>query len=264
MKVGLTITNYCGAKCFTCVNHLVRPIKIMKPEWLETILAKLNGHVTHLFVNSVGDFLHLPDCEKYIEIINRFYEKTGIRLSITTNCAWPVLNRNKIKNINASVIVCSFNSHPSRYKQLLGMDFTHVYSNILWVIETFGVVEIHVLKHCLNEIKDEELIRLFRQKKEVPIRISEKVENQCLGHTINDRMKYCDYVEGITIEPDGYVKACPHDWFSTTVYGNLLDEPLEAILGKRNINKEKMGRGEFIATICKYCNYPDGARIQYI
>lgn len=264
MKVGLTITNYCGARCFTCLNHVVQPFKVMKVDWLEKILNKIKDKTSHLFVNCVGDFLHLPDCDRYIQLINKFCAETSAKVSVTTNCAWPVLNRIRIKNLNVSTIICSFNAHPSRYKQLLGMDFTHVYSNILWVIDTFGVVEIHTLKHCINEITEDELKRLFRQKKEVPIRISEKVENQCLGHILHTTAKYCDYVESLVIEPDGFVKICPHDWFNTTVYGNVLDDPFEVILQRRDEHIQKMNSGEFLAEICKYCNYTEGARVWYI
>ncbi len=115
MKVGLAVTNFCGAKCLTCLSHLIRPKCTLTPEQFDIVLNKISGIVHHLFLNSIGDFLWLPNVNEYVDIINKFHHKhPNCYISVTTNAGWPIDRRNKIKPLNISLFVVSFNASSIR------------------------------------------------------------------------------------------------------------------------------------------------------
>lgn len=244
MYVGLAITNICGAKCIFCPSFLVTPKRTMSIDELNTVLVKVRSKCTHLFLNAYGDFLWLKEADKYVKVVSDFTKANpNIKVSLTTNAGWPIEQREKIKNLHVSTIAISFNAAPWNFQQVTGMNYETVRQNIYWMLETFGVVEIHSIFSAYNEISEDELRTLFPNAK---IRVSHKIENQLLGHK-REKVNHCSYWDGITINPDCSVRLCPHDWLGQTNYADILEEDLDAILNKRQVPQK----------ICYYCNFPD-------
>lgn len=260
MEARIAITNVCAASCVTCPSFLVRPKTTMPIENLRIVIDKTAKVCDRYFINNYGDFLHLPNCGEYVQEISKLKTQYGKFVSVTTNCNWPFDRREEIKPLHVDVIVASFNAHPEDYNRVLGMDYERVRANIEWLLDNFGVVEVHMLNHAYNRFTGTKLKELFPK---AAVRISDKVENQGLGHE-RVVMKYCDYLDSINVDPDCIVRICTHDWFRFTQLGDLIEEDVNVICERIGALRQKMVDGEFPTRLCKYCNYPDQAEIHYL
>jgi hypothetical protein len=247
--VKLNITDVCEARCSTCLQHRVKDKKTMSPDMLRHVLEVIGDRCRTLFVNGTGDYLSLPNHQDYSDVIAEKFRAGELpETSITTVCGFEGQPR-----IWASIIICSFNCVTQetfdRYLHVRG-GFARVVENIRLLASTHGAIQIHSLQWKHNPDPDQTLLDLFG---DLPcsIRVSEKVENQCLTPVDEDRVP-CDYLDGITINADGSLRRCSHDFFSTSLFGHIDD--LEAALEQREVVRQEHQRGEFTG-ICENCNY---------
>lgn len=70
------------------------------------------------------------------------------------------------------------------------------------------------------------------------------------------KMKYCDYVSGITIDYEGNMLLCCQDYMSQYTFGNLKTEKIMAVWNKGNYKslRDKIKCGIWQLDICKACN----------
>ncbi|MBS3821602.1 MAG: hypothetical protein KGY81_07560, partial [Phycisphaerae bacterium] len=89
-----------------------------------------------------------------------------------------------------------------------------------------------------------------------------QVENQCLTRVEEPRVP-CDYLDGLTINPDGSIRLCAHDFFTQQRLGHVYD--LDGAIAERNRIRDQHRRGEFLG-LCANCNYNIArrGRIYYI
>lgn len=247
--VKLNITDICGARCATCLQHRVKDKSTMSPDYLRHVLEVVGPRCRHLFVNGTGDYLSLPNHQEYSDVIGELFRAGTLpETSITTVCGFT-----GEPHIWASVINCSFNAvTPEAFDKYLHVQggFDKVVSNIRLIAETHGAVQIHALKWKHNPDPEPVLLELFGDTP-ARIRVSEKVENQCLTPVAADRVP-CDYLDGITVDPDGRIRRCSHDFFRSSIFGHIDD--LDAALEAREVVRQQHHRGEFTG-ICENCNY---------
>lgn len=255
MEVKLAITDICGAQCATCLQYR-RPVKhTMSVEQVAKVLDIITPYTTHLFVNSVGDFLWLPNAQEYADLLGE-WQKTGIYVSITTNCGWVGQPK-----LSCSVIVCSLNAIFEKCKSLLGLDFDRIVHNVRYLASTHGHVEVHVLRWGHNLVSDTDLLRLF-DSCHVKIRVSEKCENQGMGHRqLQKEKNVCDYLQKIVIGADGTIELCAHDFFRQHPLGHI-NQLEDALRTQERIRKEWMTGN--MPALCQWCNYTVPAHIYYI
>jgi hypothetical protein len=254
MQFKLAITTRCGAKCATCLCHAVDPHRTMPLSRYYEVMEWIALHAKrrdHLFVNSVGDFLCLPDAELYL----RRLEGRRLRVCITTNG----LHLKRIPRVWKLVI--SFNGGTREtYERTTGMPFDEVLGNIrrLYPQMHGRQVEIHSLVCATNAGAEKELPALFRG---FPgqIRLSYKCENQggedlTLPKYRHAERTVCDYLtDTICIDPSGVVVRCSHDFRAEHVVGRLEDGLACLRLRLGDIAREH-ARGVFPGP-CEHCNY---------
>lgn len=261
--IKINITDHCGARCTTCRQHLCQPKRTMTPWLFEEILDRVYGQSRDLFINGTGDYLCLENHQAYSDVLLEFLRKRPAppappMVSVTHNG-----NTYGRAGIYAHMIVCSLNAvDPDAFDEHIGIPggLDRVVRNIQQIIADHRHVEVHSLKWAGNPDPARRLMELFGT--EVPIRISEKVENQ--GQTRVDEPRVpCDYLDGLTINPDGNIRLCAHDFDSHHILGHVND--LEAAVAERNTVRERHRRGEFTG-LCRHCNYNVATprRIYYI
>lgn len=194
--------------------------------------------------------MFLENHQQYSNVLADRMQRGGQFVSVTTACGF-----HGRPQIWASVIVCSINAvTPEEFDQHIGIagGLDRVVENIRWILAEHGTVEIHSLQWEGNPDPDERLLELFGDS-HARIRVSEKVENQCgvLGAGPHDRIP-CDYLNGITISPDGRLRQCAHDFFSTEILGHYEDIP--AALVRRDVIRNHHRQKQYYG-ICENCNY---------
>lgn len=247
--IKIAITDHCGARCATCLQHAVSPRQTMSLELWKRVLEATWNRARHLFINSTGDYLTLPNHQEYSDVLADFVRGRGNQeVSVTTNAGFYGQPR-----IWCSVLTCSLNAvDADAFDRHIGIEggLSRVVDNILYMIQEHGHVEVHSLKWDGNPDPDQRLLELFGHTR-ARIRVSEKVENQCQTPVTGARVP-CDYVDGITIEPDGRVKRCAHDWGKTSIWGTI--DNLDACMAAREMVRQQHARGEFTG-VCADCNY---------
>lgn len=246
MFTKITITDFCGAKCKTCLSHLVSKNEKMTPNDLRDTFARLQNVSSSFFINGVGDYLSLENNQEYSDIISERFSNDRKFTSVTTVCGF----KNKPK-INCSVIICSLNcvdkqSFEKNINNSVGFDKT--IENINYICDNFGVVQIHSLKWEGNQNPEESLLKLFGSKN-CKIRISEKVDNKNPG---NEPRISCDYLDSLNVYPNGQIRICSHDWFKKDIASE--DFNLEKATNYINDKKNKHQQNIFDGA-CANCNY---------
>ena len=219
MAAKITITDVCGAACVTCLQNLVRPQRTMSVDMLVQVLDAVASRVDHVFINSTGDYLHLPNASEYTSVLHRFVELNPQtpRVSITTNGGFDGQ-----PDLSFADVVVSFNCVTAdAYQTYIGLDMAKVINNIRYLASTCEGMEIHSLAWPMNLSPDQRLLELFGDLP-VRIRVSHKVDNQGLWQVQQERVP-CDYLDAIVINPDGAVRLCSHDFDSTVILGTVFD-----------------------------------------
>jgi len=248
MIAKISVTDVCGAHCTTCLQHLVEPQHTMTPLQLYRTLQVLLTYCGKFIINATGDYLMLPDNQDYSDAIGEFQNRHKPFVSITTNAGFTGK-----PGIHASEIICSLNALDAKnFDRYIGLEIglDRVVENIRWIAGKYGCVEIHSLKWQANPDPDKELLRLFG---DLPcrIRISEKVENQFRSEVTEPRAP-CDYLTMLTVDPQGRIKLCPHDFFGKVILGTVTNVP--GALRAQALARQAHDQLDF-GGICGRCNY---------
>jgi hypothetical protein len=261
-------TNYCTARCTTCITHKSKaPKGFMSIEVFRKILVQSKDLLIEAVqLNGQGEGMMHPEWEQLPKIVREYYPNIETRL-ITNGSIYKKVPK-EVDNFQVS-----FNGGTKEvYERITNLGFASVLSNIQqWKKD--GVMDkgsIHMLVFKDNEHTVENFKRLFVGYN---LEFSYKYDNQC--GDIEDKtceeqkFKYkgkipCTYVtQVIYITWDGYVLICPHDVNRTEVYGNIKDfSPWGNILKdiiyglRRSSDEEIHKRKNFdYFDICKNCNF---------
>lgn len=267
MDAKISLTTYCNAKCKTCPvweypgEHM--DLDMFKLMWLK---LNMSDKVHRILLNNTGDAYVHP---KRLEIFDYIASHKVKPVIMTTNAAAMSFVP---KNID--LIIISFNGGTKEaYEYTTGLNF----ENTVKRVKTFypylkeQACEIHCLMWEGNEGTEEGLKELW---KDFPgrVRLSYKYDNQMKEDKTIDAYKktdriYCDYLNMLSIMPDGQVVSCAHDFTKKTNYGNIFTEDIDDLLQNADRKKKQMEHYERRFTgLCEKCNYNtgDAGRIVYI
>jgi len=161
------------------------------------------------------------------------------------------------------LIIISFNGGTKEsYEYTTGADFNKTVARIREHYPELSKrnVEMHCLMWEGNEGTEKDLAELW---KDFPgkIRLSYKYDNQMKeDKTIekyknNDRV-YCDYLNMLSIMPDGKIISCAHDFEAVTDFGNIFTDSMDSVMMNKNRKKKQHEHYEGIYSgLCKDCNY---------
>lgn len=266
MDAAITVTTECGAKCKTCPSWQ-RFTREMQPEVFKYIYTKLNAdNITRrILINNTGDIYFHSHCMELFNIIESLKKKPVI---ITTNAAYM----DYIPNVDEFII--SFNGGDKKsYEYTTGLPFEKVLKNIYKNYEIFKDIkaEIHCLiwegnRGCENRFK-----KLF---KDFPgrLRISYKYDNQFQKDYTLDKYKknkriVCQYIRELSINIDGTINSCAHDFEGATNWGNIMqNEVHELVSNNKRRKKYQEHKHGIFKGLCKNCNFntPVDERVYYV
>lgn len=259
--VKITVTDQCGARCTTCPQWQVSPRQTMTPSFFRDVLEQVMGRARQIVINGTGDYLSLANHQKYSDVL-RDVSNGSSETFVVTNGGFTT---HEVPRIWAAHINCSLNAVDDRlFEQHIGIagGLQRVVRNIRSIIDNHGYVEVHSLVWEHNPDPGPKLLSWFGDT-HARIRLSEKVDNQCTGTVVDQERVPCDYLDGLTILPDGKVRQCAHDWANTRVWGSIFN--LDACLAARDVVREQHASGDFTG-ICATCNYnvADHGRIYWL
>ena len=224
------------------------------------------GPIDKIVLNSTGELYAMPDHIKYL-----LYAESNKKKFTTLQTNGSLLDY--VPEIDQLVI--SFNGGTKEtYEATTGLDFDetvrHIRDAYPQIKTRVKRADLHMLAWEGNKGTEQALVDLWA---DFPghIRISYKFDNQHkddLGveEYRSDKRILCDYLGMVTIQPDGRIIACAHDFDNQTDFGNILTSTIyeTAIHPNRTALRAKHLCGEFPG-ICKDCNYntPTEGRIFY-
>ncbi len=267
MDAKISLTTKCNAKCRTCPVWQKPGETIsferFKELWDRMMLAPM---VNRVLLNNTGDLYNIPDNMRYLLYIEQHRYKFTV---MTTNAQLM----GYVPSIDHLII--SFNGgNKKTYEHTTGLPFDEVVQTIKRKYPLFsrvGQVELHCLIWDGNEGSEADLQELWA---DFPgrVRLSYKYDNQMKeDHTLKqyqrkDRIP-CDYLDMLSIHPDGKVISCAHDFDAVTDFGNVFSDPI-ALTGMHpeRIRKKQEHLDGIYSGICEKCNYntPDEGKIVYI
>ena len=266
MDAKISITTACNAKCKTCpvwqypAKHMdVDKFKLM---WTKLMLAP---KVRKVLLNNTGDMYLHPRRKEIFEYIETHKCKAVI---MTTNAG----QMDYIPDIDH--IVISFNGGDKKsYEYTTGLDFDKTVARIKSHYNKLKDMSCEI--NCLiwdgNEGSEDALVELW---KDFPgsVRVSYKYDNQMKeDHTVDkykrEKRRYCDYLDMLSIMPDGKIISCAHDFESVTNYGNIFMDSMDDIFNNPvRVAKQAEHRKGLYTGLCEKCNYNtgDAGRVFYI
>ncbi len=267
MDVKISITTKCNAKCATCPVWKY-PGQHMELSHFKVMWDKIisNGKVSRILLNNTGDMYNHPQNKEIFQYIEAHQNPLQCVI-MTTNAA----KMDYVPKIHG--IVISFNGGDKEsYEKTTGLNFEDTVKRVKDRYEEFKVKLKYLDMHCLiwkgNEGCEEKFKALWADFPGIA-RFSYKYDNQMEeDHTLDkykrtDRI-YCDYLDRISIMPNGQIISCPHDFKSETDYGNFLKCSIGASMHnwKRAKKRGEHRRGIFTG-LCEQCNYntPVGDRL---
>lgn len=266
MDAKITVTTKCGAKCKTCPSW-ERFTKEMHPDSFRYVYDKLNADkiIERILIDNTGDiYWHSED----IEIFNIIESHKMKYVVITTNGS----RMDYIPNVDEFII--SFNGGDKEsYEYTTGLKFETVTKNIFKNYKVFEDIKAEI--HCLiwegNKGCEESFKNLF---KDFPgrLRISYKYDNQfktdyTLQKYKNNKKEICNYLRCLSIDVDGTVRSCAHDFDGVTDWGNVFKNEIHELISHEK-RKEKYyeHKNNIFKGLCRNCNFntPVGERVVYV
>ncbi len=255
MDCKISLTTVCNAKCKTCPvweykgNHMdLDKFKLM---WLKLMESP---EISRILLNNTGDMYCHPQRKEIFKYIETHKLKPVI---MTTNAG----RMDYIPKID--LIIISFNGgNKKTYEYTTGLDFDKTVFKIRSHFPELAKLpsELHCLMWEGNQGTEESLRKLwidFPGK----IRLSYKYDNQMRedktieGYKNNDRV-YCEYLNMLSVLPDGKVISCAHDFEAVTDFGNIFTDSVDSAIMNYNRKKKKHEHYEgWFTGICKECNY---------
>lgn len=268
MIAKISVTTKCNARCETC------PVWTYKGQDMEVtdfkhIWDKLNDseYIQAILINNTGD---IYNHEYYALIFDYMRNRPRKKYTVMTTNAGKMY---VLPDIDELVI--SFNGgNKEAYEKTTGLDFNRTCDNIRNLYPWFHRLrnlEMHCLIYEGNADSEKDILSLWG---DFPgrIRISYKYDNQMDEDKTLDAYKRseripCDYLDMLSIWPDGRVIMCAHDFRGETVFGNILDETIEQLAHNEAREEKKIEhlQGKYLG-LCEKCNYntPIWGKVKYI
>lgn len=266
MDAKISVTTFCNAKCKTCPvwslpgNHIKYDDFIIM--WDKLMKAP---EVSRILLNNTGDMYVHPKRREIFRYIEEHKYKPVI---MTTNGA----AMDYVPKID--YIVISFNGGTKEtYEYTTGLDFDRTVKTIKSFYSDLRRIPCEI--DCLiwegNKGTEKDLEKLWS---DFPgrIRISYKYDNQMKeDYTLKEYKResrmYCDYLNMLSIMPNGQVVSCAHDFEMKTNWGNVLtDSVSELIVNKNRQKKQAEHRKGIFTGLCEKCNYNTSivGKIRYV
>lgn len=259
MDAKVSVTTRCNGRCRTCPVWKYDGEDMSLPvfEWIWTRLME-SPEVGRVLINNTGDMYVHPKRREIFRYIEGHLWKPVI---MTTNAA----EMDYVPRIHELII--SFNGYSKdSYEYTTGLPFFEVVNKIRGKYQEMQNhvynAEIHCLMWSDTYCEDAEA-KLAALWHDFPgrVRVSYKYDNQqvedlTIGPFRQEQRVPCDYLDKLNIWPNGDCIMCAHDFAGSTVWGNLVDQPVSQVMRShaRLVKKAKHAAGEFDG-ICAACNY---------
>lgn len=272
MEVKLSLTTRCGARCSTCPSWR-RPQEDMPVGLFKMIWDRLGDWSASerilVMINNTGDVYHHPAATEILEYISK--NRRGLQIIMTTNGS----GMDYIPTIDG--LMLSWNGgDPGMYREMTGLDWEKVRARVRMrygeLVERIPRLEIHSLV-CQRNFHAVGGLEKGWEDWPGRIRLSYKYDNQggedlTLPDFRGDPRIPCDYLRKITIEADGSVGMCAHDWDRSEEWGPFLgyESPGEVFDHPARMRKAlEHADGKYYG-VCERCNYnvTDQGKVFYI
>jgi radical SAM protein with 4Fe4S-binding SPASM domain len=176
---------------------------------------------------------------------------------------------------DVQTIVISYNGgNKAAYEETTGMSHDCMTENVRRHYPQLARIpdlQLHVLICEFNADSEGDILTTWH---DFPgrIRVSYKYDNQMrtdrtLPAYQRTERTFCDYLDGLSIWPDGTVISCAHDMTRQTVWGNVFESGVEGVLQHpdRLQKRQEHMAGQWTG-LCERCNYntPIGNRVTWL
>lgn len=266
----IAVTTHCNGRCKTC------PVGFLAAQYGETMpfdhftrlwdLLMASPRIGTVLLNATGELYTLPDHVRYLQHVEAYKAK---RVFLQTNAE----RLDYVPHVDG--IVISYNGgNKESYEATAGMSHDRMTAAVRAHYPELSKIpdlQLHVLICDFNAGSEADILTTWA---DFPgrIRVSYKYDNQFTAdHTLpqyrSDSRVFCDYLDGLSIWPDGTVISCAHDMRRQTNWGNLFTDGIEGVLRHpdRLAKRTEHLNGEWKG-LCERCNYntPIGNRLRYL
>ena len=254
MIAKLTLTTKCGAHCITCPSWKQQP-KEMSLDNFKLIWDKLNDDkfIKSIVINNTGDMYYHTDLDDIFDYIENNKNKFVLLQT----------NGSKITRIpKVDKIVFSFNgTQQEDYEKITGLSYGIVVQNIKAHYEELKNIDCEI--HHLSFSESGASTHFLKLWKDFPgiKRISYKYDNQggedkTIPAYQDSQRVFCDYLNTLSILPDGAVNMCAHDWGRSEVWGNIIEMSVFELMRHEARQQKCQEHWErSFSGICENCNY---------
>ena len=266
----VAVTTHCNGRCKTC------PVGFLEHQYGETMpfgkfvtlwdMLMASPRIGRVILNGTGELYTIPDHARYLQYVEQHEQKSVI---LQTNGELM----DYVPEIGS--IVISYNGgNKDAYEYTTGMSHDQMVHNVKRHYPQLAQIpdlQLHVLMCEFNADSEGDLLRTWD---DFPgrIRVSYKCDNQMttdrtLPAYRQTERHFCDYLDGLSIWPDGTVISCAHDMTRKTQWGNILDDGVEGVLQHRDRLQKRWEHmiGQWTG-LCERCNYntPVEGRVKYL
>lgn len=270
MDAKLAVTTHCNGRCLTC------PVGFLSSRYGETMpydrfvecwdLLNASPRIGRIILNGTGELYTIPDHIRYLKYAEAHHTKHVV---LQTNA--ELLDY--VPTVETLVISYNGGSREA-YEATTGMSHDRMRMAILRRYDDLAripTLELHVLICALNAHSEAEILTTWAH---FPgrIRVSYKYDNQMQKdrtlpmYQCTDRI-FCDYLDGLSIWPDGTLISCAHDMRKQTNWGNIFVDGIEwALQHPERVQKRVEHHQGRWRGLCERCNYntPIGNRVRYL
>ncbi len=266
----IAVTTHCNGRCKTCpVGFLserygeTMPFERFVTLWDALMAAPRIGRIV---LSGTGELYTIPDHVRYLQYVEHHRHKPVV---LQTN--GELLDYVPM----VETLVISYNGgNQDAYEYTTGMSHTRMVEAVTRQYPQLSQIpdlQLHVLMCAFNVDSEADILTTWR---EFPgrIRVSYKYDNQMTtdrtlpAYRVTERV-FCDYLDGLSIWPDGTVIRCAHDMTKQTAWGNVFDDGVEAVLQHpdRLQTRQEHLAGQWTG-LCERCNYntPVGDRLRWL
>lgn len=266
----VAVTTHCNGRCKTC------PVGFLEHQYGETMpldrfvmlwdMLMASPRIGRVILNGTGELYTIPDHVRYLQYVEQHKSKPVILQT----------NGELLDYVPAvDTIVISYNGgNKAAYESTTGMSHDQMVRNVTEHYPQLAHIpdlQLHVLMCEFNAESETDLLTTWRG---FPgrIRISYKCDNQMSkdrtlpAYRQADR-HFCDYLDGLSIWPDGTVISCAHDMTKRTSWGNIFDLGIEGVLQHSDRLQKRWEHmtGRWTG-LCERCNYntPIEGRLKWV
>lgn len=270
MDAKVAVTTHCNGRCKTC------PVGFLEQRYGETMpferfvalweILMASPRIGRVILNGTGELYTIPDHVRYLQHVEHHATK-------------PVILQTNAELLDyvpmVDVLVISYNGgNKAAYEATTGMSHDRMTQNVRRHYPQLAQIpdlQLHVLICEFNADSEADILTTWA---DFPgkIRVSYKYDNQMTtdrtlpAYRTTQRV-YCDYLDGLSIWPDGTIISCAHDVRRQTVWGNIFTDGIEAVLQHPSRLQKRLEHlcGQWTG-LCERCNYntPIGHRLRYL